>query len=396
MPVLRPKPGEVLKLPFNPKGSQGSGSSGFQFVSFPKSPQMVYKIQAGKATIYQVLDEAQDKWALKVFHAAFRKPAVLDSNALLQKLLGKPGLDAATRIVFTSQDEIVGEYKELEYGVLMPWIIGQTCFDMYMANAKSPTKFSREEALGKARDVVTVISGLEREGYVHTDVSSGNLIIPTGSVPRQPSASSTRYGTQLIDLEDIWFKGRGVPDKPHYTPGYGHPSLQCGATAACPAGDRYATIVLVAEILMLSEPELASKFTPEGYFQADITDAEARDRYERAQERLKRIYPAFSDALADAWKSKTLNECSEIGLLLPTLVPSTVRHRIFDDFVESDPDDSSNQEPPILTIFEDEKRKQAPPPPPPLPAPTFVEQLMKAFQSLANTLKGLFKSIFGK
>lgn len=412
MPVLRPKPGDILTLPVSPHGIKGDISSNFRFAPLPQSPQMVFKMKAGQATIYQMLDDNQNKWAMKVFLPNFRTEKVISARERLKNLVGKPGLAAATRIVFTKEDEIVGEFGELEYAVLMPWILGQTCFDMYTINAKSPTKYTREEVVTRSRDVITVIGGLEKESYTHTDVSSGNLIFSSGRSDRPSTGNAIHGGTQLIDLEDIYFwgKGNGAAEKAHYTTGYGHPSLRQGATTACPAGDRYATIILVAEILMLSEPDLASKVTADGYFLGDITDPTARERYETAQRRLKQLYPAFADALADAWRSKTLEDCSEIHLLLPTLErkpppppPGSRGPDIFDapPLVAKPVTDAESPLDPLppheITddIFDDSEAVKPPGQPQP-DQPTLGERLSAGVIWLINALKGLINSILGR
>ena len=348
MPRFTPKPNDILCLPFLRPGANRKEMTGYR-VEEGALKGKPYVSTGGKARIFRLSRDCdQTRWALKVFlNSEHRTEEILKSSSRLSDLASMPGLKAALRCVITPDQEIARQNPDLMYAIIMPWISGQTYYDVFgsyssqsalPANSR-PLPESISHVLARSRNFIEIMGWLEWKGYTHTDVSSDNLIAAVSGASAPHQSTPNKLDTQLIDLEDVWNKG--IAGKNNFKKGYGHPSLQKGATSACPEGDRYATIILTAEILLISAKHLAPKFEADGYFRGNREearhDAQISARYEDAQKYLGKICPPFADVLAQAWKSSSLTECARIADLLPALVekrgssqPEPDKHPVFD------------------------------------------------------------------
>jgi hypothetical protein len=121
---------------------------------------------------------------------------------------------------------------------------------------------------------------------------------------------------QLIDLEDMYMPGESTPFQLNRgSPGYRHRSGDEGVTTWRPDGDRYATAVLAAEMLVLANANIACKATDEGFFAENSQTPLGRSRFKEAQVYLKRIAPEFAAVFNSSWFAGSLEDCPRISEL---------------------------------------------------------------------------------
>lgn len=219
----------------------------------------------------------------------------------LNLLSGSPGLQAARRAVLTCDDPVIHAYAGLEYAVLMPWIGGRTWWE-YLQNS-SGTIGDGKRAFRVAARLLEVIAGFEERGIAHSDLCAANVIV-----------DFDRCNVELIDLEDMYLPG--VPEPAFRTTGqvgYQHPS---GEITWNPAGDRFASAVLAAEVLLSATLEL---HLHDGLFCGSNT-LDARQRFMLADDLLGRWYPAFAEMFRQSWVSTTLSRSPPIADLHAALM----------------------------------------------------------------------------
>src|SRR5262249_11764286 len=137
--------------------------------------------------------------ALKVFHPRYQTQAVEHGAAFLRKYCRLPGLAIADRQVIGPGERIVSKYPALAYAVIMPWVVGTTCFDVFQAS-KGAQSQRLVASMAICSNFVAVLNGLERCGLAHTDLSPGNVIV-----------NGKNYDVNLIDLEDLFHEDREPP-----------------------------------------------------------------------------------------------------------------------------------------------------------------------------------------
>lgn len=327
-----PNPGDELLLPDVRTRSNVS----YRVDPAPGQPTFAYASEGAKANIYRLTRASdQSRWALKVFKPSFRAEAEINAKeprshlAQLAAMPNFPPLEAATRIALSPDFDCVAKFPDLGGAILMKWVVGQTCFDLFHQVQKKEIRPRPEEVVEMAREFLYVMSRLEALGVAHTDISSGNVTVVLQSLAmslERRHADVARATVELIDLEDMWRAGMSVTT--NYTPGYGHPSFQSGGSSACPEGDRYAATILVAEMLLLLDSKVAAEFAGDGYFRGNRLDPAACARFERAQKRLSGVSARFADMLVRAWNSQTVGECHPLGELLRVINDPQVDRRL--------------------------------------------------------------------
>ncbi len=139
----------------------------------------------------------------------------------------------------------------------------------------------------------------------HTDLSPGNVVFELGSCD-----------VQLLDLEDMYMPAAPGAKVALGSQGYRHPSGDTsGENFWRPEGDRYAAAVLAAEILVLSNRDLARLATDEGFFTDHRLCAQASSRFDEAKALLSKVAPTFAAVFERAWLAETLNECPRVSEL---------------------------------------------------------------------------------
>jgi hypothetical protein len=275
----------------------------------PSASHIAYSSEAGRAFVYQLKGQKGDYFALKVIKPKFRGANLADSPRHLVSIEKFEGLRAANRSVVLPEEPIVKTFPALEYAMLMPWISGSTWFDV-LNNAKNHgTYFDSPFAIKLCAQFLNVMAALEQAGYAHSDISPGNLIVGK----RHPDV-------QLIDLEDMYLPGAPAPAEDYTgSPGYRHHSGDQGATTWRSEGDRYATAVMAAEMLVLTNRKLARLATDTGYFASHCLDEDGAKRFDSAKGLLTNTAPGFARLFKQAWFSDSLGDCPKIADLRASL-----------------------------------------------------------------------------
>jgi hypothetical protein len=288
-----PQPGQTIRI----------GSSSYRFdrdeavTAFP----IVFKDGSGRRSeVYRLEKSGGGRFALKVFKERFREPDLQSTVQRMAPLRGLPGFRAAQRSVLLAGEPAVQQYPELLYAMLMPWIAG-TSWGAILARAGARELYLRPgAALHLACQFLGVMEGLERIPATHTDVASGNVTLEAGDL-----------SIEMLDLEDLFVAG--VKDCGNRgTDGYVHPM---GPMLSCPEGDRYATAVLAAEMVILAHPALAAEAAEDGYFKGNRALEPGPDRFRAAEPWLTSMAPEFAHCFRQAWYSSRLEGCPEIRVL---------------------------------------------------------------------------------
>ena len=302
--AFAPRPGDTL--------SYIDGQ--LRFVQHPgmKDP-FVLREEGKRGTVYQ-LAKGSEKWALKVFKKLYRKPHQLEIAKKLGPLVGITGMKAAKRTVFEAGHPLVVAHPDLLHAQMMPWVDGFTWFNVLnVGGPRNSTYLQPSHAARLSHRFCLLMCEIERRGIAHTDIASGNVIVDVDSI-----------GVELIDLEEMFGPDFPRPAKLNAgSAGYGHPMLRdpsCDGlwSAEC---DRFAMAVLLAEMLIFSDPELAAQGDQGGGYFGDTELQSDSPRYRRAVAYLRRECPRVEELFRRAWESPSIAMCASAEDWLRVLEP---------------------------------------------------------------------------
>lgn len=302
-------------MEFSPKPSQKLKIEqlGYKLTEHPALPDrgIVYGQEGRQATVYQLVREDGEEFALKVFKPRFRLPSLVGLTDKIAPFAQLPGLAVCERIVLTPQahGDLLRLYPDLTYAVLMPWIDGVTWHDIITEQ----TELNPEQSLALARSFLNVLVNMEQQGLAHCDLSAPNVMI-TG-LPDEPEV-------QLVDVEDIYAPGLSRPAAlPAGASGYAHRTAQNGLWQ--PEADRFAGAVLTAEMLSWCDDRVQANAAGEHYFATEELQKDS-ERYRLLQTVLRERWgETASHLLERAWQSETLQDCPTLGEWLVAL-PSQI------------------------------------------------------------------------
>ncbi|HKD75080.1 MAG TPA: serine/threonine-protein kinase [Ktedonobacterales bacterium] len=311
MAKFQPTPGMRLQI----------GASIYEFVPHPLLPRdmgEVYVIEGGEAIIYQIYDRAVDEYiALKLMKFAYRGESIARATAQLQNYVQIPGLALCQRVCLTraSHPQVIALYPELEYAILMPWISGRS-WAGFMQDRVASERYQPANAITLAMATAQVMWELEAHHVVHTDIAGSNIVF-----------SPDYRRVELLDLENIF-----IPQLParqrqsQGTPGYQHRHLPSEGQRHR-AGDRFAGAILLAEMLAWADPAIRAQTSPdaESLFQPqELQDVNA-PRFQAVRHAIWNICTSVLPLFDQAWTSKDLMSCPEMGTWALTLIEASVR-----------------------------------------------------------------------
>ncbi len=294
----------MTKIKFNPTPNQKIRlfDTDYYVQTHPEAEYMAFVSEGKKANVVQLKDTHGDLYALKKFKKAFRTDEIIGTHKHLTGLQAFPGMKAAKRQVISPDNPIVEEFYDLEYAVLMPWLKGQTWFDILHKFRLKEFEISKSQAITVCKNFLAIMTKLESAVVAHTDISSGNVMI-----------DFENSDVQLLDLEDIYITGMPQPNKPNIgTIGYQHRSCEKGQSYWCAEGDRYSAAVLASEILLLSNPDFADLVKESSFFQSNIGDPNIDEKYQHAKNYLRSLSPKFAAKFDLAWRSEKLQHCNPL------------------------------------------------------------------------------------
>jgi len=283
------------------------GASTYGFLPHPIIPGEIHKIVREQATTYQ-LGRYEDRtlWALRVANAGYRSRYIAQRTEALRQYRYLPGLSVGHRMCLTkaTHPELIADYPELEYAVLMPWIVGKT-WASFIAEPAVSAGYSLSQARALALATAHVLWSLEAHHLTHTDIAGDNVMV-------LPS-----YKVELIDIEGLYVHGTQLPgQRSRGWRGYQHRHLD--ERGHCrPEGDRFAGAMLLTEMLTWWN-SLVRASTPDEYdalFQ--LQEQEPREalvrRLKVVRGTLQGISPSLRDLFDRAWLSPDLAECPDFA-----------------------------------------------------------------------------------
>jgi formylglycine-generating enzyme required for sulfatase activity len=281
---FRPKPNEELKIDHQI----------YRIVEHPAAPGIAYGQSGRRGTVYQLLDQAGDAWALKVFQPQYREPRLAGQAEQIRAFASLPGLIVGDRKVLTSTQnvELIRKHMDLAYAVLMPWVPGQTWMEMVFTKQA----LISDQSYRIAQTLLRTLTRMEELGIAHCDLSGSNIIIGSGE------------SIELVDLEELFTPGLTRPKAlPGGSPGYAHRMAPEGLWNE--NADRFSGAILLAEILGWSDERVRKNAWGEGYFNPVEMQTNC-ERFHLLKDVLKNRWGDATAALYEgAWFSDLLSLC---------------------------------------------------------------------------------------
>ena len=277
----------------------------------PAAPGLAYAQAGRQGIVYQLLPvdgKIHEAKALKVFFPKFRIPAMVYQSEHMANYREIPGLMVCSRDVLTPErnGDLIAEYPDLLYAVMMPWVYGITWFDVI----SDQRTLGRGDSLLLAKALAAIGSSMEQRGLAHCDLSAPNVMLPFFSEVKLPEGSAA---VELVDVEQIYSPKMDRPDVLLAgSPGYAaHRTVHSGLWSAY--ADRFAGAVIIAEMLGWSDPAIVTKAWGESYFDQHEMQTPC-ERYFLLKKSLgQRWGTGIADLFGRAWDSQDLSSCPTFG-----------------------------------------------------------------------------------
>ena len=266
----------------------------YTFTPHPAVPSLVWAQEGRHAIVYRVRDR-HEAYGLKVFRPAFRHPGLIATAESLWTYHELPGMLVCKQAVITQEGfpELVRQYEDLDYAMVMPWIEGDTWFDVLQKRQR----LTLDQSRALAESMAWVLYALELNQLSHCDLSSGNVIVD----PHMDQVN-------LVDVEDLYSPWLEPPPMlPAGSAGYQHKESPNGGQWG-PVGDRFAGVVLMAEMLGWAHPEVRKAAWGESYFAPDELQ-KGSPRFDTLLKALKVYHAGFAETFEQAWRSDRLEDC---------------------------------------------------------------------------------------
>jgi serine/threonine protein kinase len=291
------------------------GGKYFEFVPhplFPQDSEAVFVVEGGEALTYQVRSVMTKRpYALKVMKPVHRGEHIARVAEVLKRSTHIPGFSLPNRICLTMTEhpDLIEDYPDLEYAVLMPWLTGLTWSELILDQMAS-ARYTLQQACGLAVTIADLLRALESTHLAHSDIAGGNVFL-----------SADLQQVQLLDLEGLY-----IPDVPpppfrsQGSPGYQHRSL--GPQGQwCPEGDRFAGAILLTEILTWWNPRVRAHVADHAgtLFQPAELQTDLSPCWPEVRNTLWSIHPDLLSLFDQAWFSTSLSECPDFNSWYSTL-----------------------------------------------------------------------------
>lgn len=291
--IFEPEPGTSIKLnresiEFVPLEAEGPAAV------------FVYAESGKEGTVYKVLKD-QEFYALKVFYPQYRNKRLLENTKRLSRFMNLEGLRVAERMIINRQrfPEVVANYPDLNYSVLMPWVEGTVWGNLMVQEERL---LSRENYFQIAQILTRVVHNLETQGVAHCDLSNNNFIID--------QALST---IQLVDIEDMYAPDmpRPIPNISYGTIGYRTKWIAENGLWG-PEADRFACAILCAELLTWHNSEIRGNRAGDSSFFDEAEIGENSMRYKLMKKYLSAVDNDLQLLFKRAWFSEGFDQCPRV------------------------------------------------------------------------------------
>lgn len=285
-----PKPGMQVNLngeiiEFTPLEASGPASV------------FVYAEAGKEGIVYKVLKNNK-QYALKVFYPHYQDKRLIKNTERLRQFKTLKGFRVTERTIINRKyfPDIVDEFPELNYSILMPWIQG-TVWGNLMA---SDRPLQGEKYVRIAKILMETVCNLETQGLAHCDLSNTNFII-------DPTFSSI----ELIDIEYMYAPDmpRPIPDISYGTIGYRTKWIAENGLWGRDS-DRFASAILCAEIITWQFKEIRENRAGDNNSFFDENEiGQYSERYKLMIDSLGKLSPELSNLFQIAWISKQITQC---------------------------------------------------------------------------------------
>ncbi len=278
-----------------------------------KKPKPYIEVGGNGYVVQLLRPKTNTLHALKAFNQTDAR--MLEYTQVLRKnrIAELPGLSAAERFIIDPKTHtyLTKKYSDLVYAVLMPWVKGNTWFEVLGDNAKNKkyiAEFTQTKSLYLAKELARVLMELEKRSFAHCDVCSNNIILDL----KNPSVS-------LIDIEDMYLPGTSRPDEfLGGQPGYGHPKT-AGDHQWMPEADRFGGGLLICETLCWYHPEIRVASGIESFFEKDELLSH-NTKYVQLKDILEaQGDPTLVPLFESLWQSDSIQACPKIAQWYETL-----------------------------------------------------------------------------
>lgn len=267
----------------------------------PQLRNMAYRQVGSRGEVYKLHNATTNHiYALKTFKTSYRTQKIVDSAITLKKYRQIDGLKVTDRTIITRQTypDLIKKHAYLEYSVLMPWIEGTTWHDV-ICKRKA---FNKNESLQWASKTAHILFCLEQKGLAHCDIAGANIVL-----------GLNMDQVQLVDVEEMYGPGFPFPEKkPAGQEGYQHQtSLQLGTWHEY--GDRFASAILIAEMLSWHDDALRAKSEKVSLFAPKELQDKQDDKYLHLQKILKTYDNDLVELFEQAWLSSQMQYCPKLA-----------------------------------------------------------------------------------
>ncbi|WP_339290771.1 hypothetical protein MKY48_21145 [Paenibacillus sp. FSL W8-0187] len=300
-------------MTFQPNPGDGIVVNGTAYTvgQHPAAPGVAYAQAGRQGIVYQLLPvdgELHEAKALKVFFPKFRIPAMVYQSEHMGNYREIPGLQVSSREVLTPErnGDLIAEYPDLLYAVIMPWIHGCTWFDVI----SDQRNLGRSESLMLAKALAAIGSSMEQRGLAHCDLSAPNVMLPFFSEVKLPEGAAA---VELVDVEQMYSPKMDRPDVLLAgSPGYAaHRTVHSGLWSAY--ADRFAGAVIIAEMLGWSDPAIVNRAWGESYFDQHEMQTPCERYFSLKKSLGQRWGTRISDLFGRTWDSQDLSSCPTFG-----------------------------------------------------------------------------------
>lgn len=283
------------------------GPTRYRFLPHPLFPHEdeVFVLEGGQALIYQLQEvESGGFYALKVSKPSYRGEQMASVAAALTKYANLPGLSVGRRLCLTrtTHQELIVAYPGLEYALLMPWIQGHTWAGL-MLDQQASQNYTPQQASLLALTTAQALASLEAHQLAHTDIAGSNVMLVAPAK------------VEFLDIEGLWMPGIKSPKwRNHGSPGYQHRRLGRKGQWQ-PEGDRFASAILLAEMLTWCYPQIR-RLTPPGsetLFHPDELQKENSSKWQVVRQALWASCAPALELFDQAWRSNKLKQCPPLS-----------------------------------------------------------------------------------
>jgi len=297
----------------------------FKVAEHPAAPGIPYGQEGRQATVYKLISgqgNSESYHALKIFKSRFRVPSLVSLAERIDKYANLPGLQVCRRTVIVPQkhEQLLEQYPDFVYAVLMPWIEGATLFEVML----DQTEISPAQSLSLARSMAQVLAEMEQRGLAHCDLSGPNILLPGIKSSTVLIGKGDKPLIELVDVEQLYGPNLDRPeDLPSGSPGYAprYITRDIWETKA----DRFAGAVIIAEMLGWCDERVRHAAWGESYFEPQEVQEDGA-RYSTMYVVLRERWgDDVAELFALVWHSESLYDCPTFGEWLVRL-PKAVLH----------------------------------------------------------------------